>query len=70
MSHTLKPLWLLAEKAEMDGLIKHRVWLTVKRSSLKPDDHIFSTRFHYKIKRKNGAFERCKVRLVVQGQHM
>ena len=44
--------------------------LTVNRSSLKPDDHIFSTRFHYKIKRKNGAFERCKVRLVVQGQHM
>ena len=70
MSHTLKPLWLLAEKAEMDGLIKRRVWLAVKRSSLKPDDHIFSTRFHYKIKRKNGAFERCKVRLVVQGQHM
>ena len=27
MSHTLKPLWLLAEKAEMDGLIKRRVWL-------------------------------------------
>ena len=46
MSHTLKPLWLLAEKAEMDGLIKRRVWLAVKRSSLKPDDHIFSTRFH------------------------
>ena len=39
-------------------------------AGVKPDDHIFSTRFHYKIKRKNGAFERCKVRLVVQGQHM
>ena len=46
MSHALKPLWLLAEKAGMDVLIKHKVWLTVKRSSLKPDDHIFSTRFH------------------------
>jgi hypothetical protein len=42
----------------------------VKRSSLTPEDHIFPTRFHYKIKRKNGAFECCKVRLVVQGQHM
>jgi hypothetical protein len=70
MSHALMPLWLLAEKVEMDGLIKRYVCLTVKHSSLKPDDHIFSTRFHYKIMRKNGAFECCKVRLVVQGQHM
>jgi hypothetical protein len=42
----------------------------VKRSSLNPDDHIFATHFHYKIKSKNGAFEQRKVRLVVQGQHM
>jgi hypothetical protein len=70
MSHTLKSLWLLVEKAEMDDLIKRKVWLVVKRSSLKLDDHIFSTRFHYKIKRKNGAFERCKVRLVVEDQDM
>ena len=54
----------------MDGLINRKVWKAVKRSSLTPEDHIFATRFHYKIKRKNGAFERCKVRLVVQGQHM
>jgi hypothetical protein len=60
----------LAEKTEMDDLIKRKVWQVVKRSSLNPEDHIFATRFHYKIKRKNGAFERCKVRLVVQGQHM
>jgi hypothetical protein len=26
--------------------------------------------FNYNIKRKNGKFEKCKVRLVVQGQHM
>ena len=70
MRHALSPLWLMAEKAEMDGLIKRKVWKAVKRSSLTPEDHIFATRFHYKIKRKNGAFERCKVRLVVQGQHM
>jgi hypothetical protein len=70
MRHALKPLWLTAEHAEMNGLINRKVWLRVKRSSLQVDDHIFSTRFHYKIKRKNGAFERCKVRLVVQGQMM
>ena len=33
-------------------------------------DKVFSTRFHYKIKRVNGEFEKRKVRLVVQGQHM
>ena len=33
-------------------------------------EKIFSTRFHYKIKRKDGQFEKCKVRLVIQGQHM
>ena len=36
MRHALSPLWLLAEQAEMDGLIKRKVWLAVKRSSLKP----------------------------------
>jgi hypothetical protein len=68
MNHALKPLWLLAEKAEMDGLIKRKVWQAVKRSSLTADDHIFATRFHFKVKK--WRFERCKVRLVVQGQHM
>ena len=59
MRHALKSLLLTVEHAEMDGLINRKVWLRVKRSSLQVDDHIFSTRFHYKIKRKNGEFERC-----------
>ena len=54
----------------MDGLWKGSVLKRVKRSSLLPEDKVFSTRFHYKIKRKNGNFDKCKVRLVVQGQHM
>ena len=70
MRHALKPLWLTAEHAEMDGLVNRKVWVRVKRSSLQVDNHIFSTRFHYKIKRKNDEFERCKVWLVVQGQMM
>ena len=37
---------------------------------LTPQDHVFTSRFHYKIKRKGGEFDKCKVRLVVQGQHM
>ncbi len=66
----LKPSWLVAEKAEMDGLYRRKCWVKVLRSSLTPQDKIFSTRFDYKIKRKDGQFEKCKVRLVIQGQHM
>ena len=62
--------WRKSEQIEMDGLWKGSVLKPVKRSSLKPEDKVFSTRFHYKIKRKNGKFDKCKVRLVVQGQHM
>jgi hypothetical protein len=66
----LKPSWLVAETSEMDGLYRRKCWVKVLRSSLTPQDKIFSTRFHYKIKRKDGQFEKCKVRLVIQGQHM
>ena len=66
----LKPSWLVAEKSEMDGLYRRKCWVKVLRSSLTPQDKIFSTRFHYKIKRKDGQFEKCKVSLVIQGQHM
>jgi hypothetical protein len=54
----------------MAGLIRRKVWERVLRSSLQPHDKIFGTRFHYKIKRKRGKFEKLKVRLVIQGQHM
>jgi hypothetical protein len=62
----LKPSWLVAEKSEMDGLYRRKCWVKVLRSSLTPQDEFFSTRFHYKIKRKDGQFDKCKVRLVIQ----
>jgi len=40
------------------------------RTSFTPQDIVFSTCFHYEIKRKAGEFDNCKVRLVVQGQRM
>ena len=40
------------------------------RSSLTPPDRVFTSRFHYKTKRKGGEFDECKVHLVVEGQHM
>ena len=66
----VKAAWITAEKLEMEGLTRRKCWVRVHRSTLTVQDTIFSTRFHYKIKRKNGEFERCKVRLVVQGQMM
>ncbi len=39
-------------------------------SSLQSYDKVFATRFHYKVKRKRDKFDKSKVRLVIQGQHM
>ena len=66
----LKPSWLVAEKTEMDGLYRRKCWVKVLRSSLTPQDKVFSSGFQYKIKRKHGQSDKCKVRLVIQGQHM
>jgi len=54
----------------MDGLWRRSVFQKVLRSSLAPQDRVFESRFHYKIKQKVGKFDDCKVCLVVQGQHM
>jgi hypothetical protein len=67
MRQRLSSHWLAAEDLEMAGLIKRKVWDRVLRSTLLPSDTIFQTRFHYKIKRKGGKFEKCKVRLVFRG---
>ena len=70
MCHALKPEWIKTENLEMTGLFRHKVWERVLRSSLQSYDKVFATRFHYKIKRKRGKFDKLKVRLVIQGQHM
>ena len=70
MRSPLQAHWIDAERSEMEGLQRRKVWIRVLRSSLSPTDTVFATRFHYKIKRKHGEFDKCKVRLVVQGQHM
>ncbi len=54
----------------MVGLIKRKDWDRVLRSTLLPSDTIFQTRFHYKIKRKGGNFEKCKVRLVTESSEV
>jgi len=54
----------------MDSLWRHGVYQKVLHSSLTPLDRVFTSRFRYTIKRKEGEFNKCKVRLDVQGQHM
>jgi hypothetical protein len=66
----IKNAWITTEKFEMEGPTRRKCWVRVHRSTLTAQDKVFSTRFHYKVKRKHGKFEKCKVRLVVQGQHM
>jgi len=55
---------------EMQGLWSRGYFQKILRTSLTDQDRIFSTRFHYQIKMKESKFDKCKVRLVVQGQHI
>jgi len=66
----MKAEWIKSQTSEMDGLWRRCIFQKVLRSSLTPQDRVFTSFFHYKIKRKGGEFDKCKVRLVVQGQHM
>jgi len=59
-----------SQTSEMDGLWSHSVFQKVLCSSLTPQDLVFTSRFYYKIKPRGGKFDWCKVRPVVQGQHM
>jgi len=70
MRSTMKAEWIKSETSEMDGLWRRGIFQKVIRSSLTPQDRVFTSHFHHKIKRKGGEFNKCKVRLVVQGQHM
>jgi hypothetical protein len=51
--------WITTEKLEMEGLTRRKCWIRVHRSTLTAQDKVFSTRFHCKIKRKHGKFEKC-----------
>jgi len=66
----MKTGWIKSQTSEMDGLWRRGVFQKVLRSSLNPQDRVFTSRFNYKMKRKGREFHKCKVRLVIQGQHM
>jgi len=64
--------WIKSQNLEMQGFWSRGFFQKVLRTSLDPQEKVFSTCFHRdnQIKRKRGAFDKCKVRLVMQGQHM
>ena len=61
MRSAMKAEWIKSQTSQMDGLWRRGVFLKVLRSSLTPQDRVFTTRFHYKIKGKGGQFDKCKV---------
>ena len=70
--HRFRPLWLAAEAVEWKGLWERGCFKKWKRSDLLPNDRVFTSRYHYKIKRdpKTLKISKFKVRLVVQGHRM
>jgi hypothetical protein len=72
MQSAMKAEWIKSQTrtSEMDSLWCRGVFQNVLRSSLTPQDRVFTSRFHYKTKRKGEEFDKFNARLVVQGQHM
>ena len=54
MRSAMKAEWIKSQTSEMDGLWRRGVFRKVLRSSLTPQDRVFTSRFNYKIKRKGG----------------
>ena len=70
MRSGMKAEWIKSQTSEMDSPWRRGIFQKVLSSSLNPQDRVFTSCFPYKIMRKGGEFDECKVRLVVQGQHM
>jgi len=70
MRSAMKAEWIKSQTSEMDGLWRRGVFQKVLCSSLTPQDRVFTSHFNYKIKRKGLEFDKFKLRLVVQGQHV
>ena len=71
----LSPIWTRAEHIEMDGLFARGFLIKRNRRDLPADARIIGSRYVYKFNRHHSGrhrnkVKRCKVRLVVQGQHM
>ena len=63
LHHPMRKDFCKAENTEMEGLWGKKVLEKIKRFSLSRqlEDKGFGSRSHYKIKRKNGKFDKCTV---------
>ena len=69
MQSAMKAEWIKRQTSEMDRIWRCGVFQKELCSLPTPQDRVFTSCFHYKIKRKGKEFGKYKVRLVVQGQH-
>jgi len=60
MRSSLRVEWIKSQALEMQGLWNRGVFHKVLCTSLAPQDRVFSSYFHYKIKRKGGGFDSAK----------
>jgi len=72
MASHFRPFCLTTEEEEWDGLWKRNRFKVWKQSDLAADNHVFTSRYVYKLKRDaiSGEVSRFKVRLIVQGFKM
>jgi len=70
MRGAMKAERIKSQTSKMDSPWRRGVFQKVLHAALTPQDRVFTSRFHYKIKRMGGEFDKCKVCLVAQGQHM
>ena len=49
MRSAMKTGWIKSQTSEMDGLWRRGIFQKVLRPSLTPQDHVFTSRFHYKM---------------------
>jgi len=61
MRSAVKADWIKSQTSEMNGIWRRGVFQKILCLSLTPQDRVFTSRFHYKIKRKGGEFDKCKV---------
>jgi len=54
MRSAMKAEWIKSQTSEMDSLWRCGVFQKVPCSSLTPQDRVFTSRFHYKISKKEG----------------
>lgn len=60
-------LWEQARQAEIDKLVENGTWTTVRKDQVPAGKTIMPLKEIYKVKTRNGEFDKLKVRIVAKG---